>query len=120
MVLLAVCCLTNFSEKAPSQDDMARHIIEAHYELQSECSACGSTELAHECGVRPEQIVGKRVTVRWLRENEIAWYDGEVRRYFPDRDVFEIFYDDGTQVTESLSMRYWRPLERIMTPSKRK
>jgi hypothetical protein len=43
---------------------MARHIIEAHYELQAECSACGSAELAHECRIRPKDIVGKRVTVK--------------------------------------------------------
>ncbi len=107
-----------FEKKASSQDDMARHIIEAHYELQSECSACGSAELAHECPVKPEHIVGKRVSVRWLRENDIAWYDGVVKKYLPDKDMFEIFYDDGTNVTESLSMRYWRPLQRVL-PSKK-
>ncbi len=43
---------------------MARHIIDAHYKLQSECSACGSAELAHVCPIRPKDIVGKRVTVK--------------------------------------------------------
>ncbi len=95
---------------ASTQDDMARHILLAHYELQAECSACGVREEDHECTIRPQDIEGRRVSVRWLRENDIAWYEGTLKRYVAESDMFEIFYDDGTQVTESLSMRYWRPL----------
>jgi hypothetical protein len=54
--------------------------------------------------------------VRWLREDEIAWYEGEVRQYLAESDMYEILYDDGTRVTESLAMRYWRPLQRLNAP----
>ncbi len=99
--------------KAATQDDMARHIVLSHYQVQAECSACGQRSQDHECSIKPQDIEGKRVTVRWLRDSEIAWYDGTVKRYLPATDTYEIFYDDGTHVTENLSMRYWRPLSRI-------
>jgi hypothetical protein len=106
------CNLDECIFNASTQDDMARHVIAFHYQLQAECSACGVYICAdaHECSIRPEDVVNTRVTVRWLREKDIAWYAGTVKRYLPATDSFEILYDDGTLVNESLSMRYWRPL----------
>jgi len=93
---------------------MARHVIQFHYELAAECSACRVSEEDHVCAISPKDIEGKRISVRWLREEEICWYEGVVKRYDPAADAFEIFYDDGSQVTESLSMRYWRPIDPIV------
>ncbi len=105
------CNLEECRFLASTQDDMARHVIVSHYQLQAECSACGLVcQDDHECSIRSEDVIDKRVTVRWLRDKEIAWYEGTVKQYVPAMDSFEILYDDGTRVIESLSMRYWRTL----------
>ncbi len=94
--------------QAATQDEMARHVILFHYKLEGECSVCGKRGEGHECSIGSEDVVGKRVAVRWLRDNDIAWYSGTVKLYLPETDSFEIMYDDGTRVNESLSTRYWR------------
>ncbi len=105
------CNLEECRFLASTQDDMARDVVVSHYQLQAECSACGLVCCdEHECSIRLEDVIDKRVAVCWLQDKDIAWCEGTVKRFFPATDSFETLYDDGTRVTESLSMRYWQLL----------
>merc|ERR1711964_147807 len=111
---------TDCSYNADAMDEMIRHILVAHYELGSECSACGDASLAHKCPVQARHLVGTRVRVRWNLSDPTTnetigyeWFEGLVLGYDEDTDEFEILYDDGSRIKENLEMRFWRPCARL-------
>merc|ERR1711991_57258 len=92
---------------ADSQDLLTEHILRTHYELVTLCSVCGANASDHVCKVRPQQLVGERIAVRWMRGGQYAWYDGLVLEYKPSDSTFLIHYDDGSRIHENLLQRFW-------------
>lgn len=78
----------------PTQDDLVLHILLKHYKLTYCCSACGSEEEDHRCGVTPEMLLNERIMVRWQMDDTGKWFEGLVTAYDEEEGTHLVRYED--------------------------
>lgn len=73
---------------------------------------CGRLNPNHNCLLAPDDLVGRRVAVRWFVEEDEGvahWYNANVTAYDGHSSKHTLCYDDDGSVTEdALADRFWR------------